>query len=136
MEFCLMSDFRLSAIASFVGIEYATQLQNQEAIKQFVQAGDLSMGLQLATSETARPAAIVLSWLAVVLELAVAVVFLWPNRNINETWRHGLLISFIISTYLLAPVAGFGWVLTAMGMSQVQQTNRAFWTSAYIDSFV
>jgi hypothetical protein len=32
--------------------------------------------------------------------------------------RHALLLSFCAVTYAFAPVAGFGWLLLAMGLSQ------------------
>jgi hypothetical protein len=38
--------------------------------------------------------------------------------------RHGVLIAFCVGTYALAPVAGFGWLLLAMGLGQCRPEQR------------
>ena len=61
------------------------------------------------------------TWWTLVLESSIAVTFLRP-------WRHRLsplvslrdifLILFCLTTYAVAPVEGFGWLLVAMGLAQ------------------
>lgn len=52
------------------------------------------------------------------LELMVALAMLAPTSSVTVRARHGLLLLFCAATYLLAPVAGFGWLLLAMGLAQ------------------
>src|SRR5262245_57752053 len=57
------------------------------------------------------------------LEAAVALAFLAPLGR--HGWlRHGLLLAFCATTYAIAPVVGFGWLLLAMGVSQCDRDAR------------
>jgi hypothetical protein len=59
----------------------------------------------------------------VALEAAVALAFLLPLRR--RTWlRHALLLLFCATTYAVAPVVSFGWLLLAMGAAQCEPEAR------------
>ncbi len=59
-----------------------------------------------------------------VLEAAVAVAFLWPPGRGPSRARHAVLLLFCVTTYALATVAGFGWLLLAMGVAQCEPERR------------
>ena len=63
-----------------------------------------------------------LAWLStfgiLVLESAVSIVMLLPSTRAAVVLRHFLLLWFCAVTYAFAPVAGFGWLLLAMGLAQ------------------
>ena len=65
-----------------------------------------------------------LAWLStfgiLAMESAVSVVMLLPSAFPTLVLRHFLLLSFCAVTYAFAPVAGFGWLLLAMGLAQCQ----------------
>lgn len=61
----------------------------------------------------------VLTWWALAIELAIAASFLIPGGRITEGVRHALLMLFIVTTYPMAPVLGFAWILIIMGLSQL-----------------
>jgi hypothetical protein len=48
--------------------------------------------------------------------------------------RHLLLLAFCLTTYAIAPVAGFGWLLAILGLSQCPDEWRAL-RSAYVVIF-
>jgi hypothetical protein len=52
------------------------------------------------------------------IELVVALAFLCPARLRLARWRDSLLLAFCATTYAIAPVEGFGWLLLAMGLAQ------------------
>jgi hypothetical protein len=52
------------------------------------------------------------------IELAVAAAFLWWNGGVLSRARHALLIAFCATTYAVATVDGFGWLLISMGVAQ------------------
>jgi len=54
------------------------------------------------------------------VEAAVAVAFLAPLGSWIARARHLLLALFCATTYALAPVAGFGWLLLSMGVAQCE----------------
>ena len=56
-------------------------------------------------------------WTAAI-ELAVAASFLWWRAGLLSGLRHALLIVFCVTTYAVATVEGFGWLLIAMGVAQ------------------
>jgi hypothetical protein len=58
------------------------------------------------------------------LEAALAVTFLWPARSRRTPLRHALLLLFCATTYAVAPVEGFGWLLVSMGVAQCGPEER------------
>jgi hypothetical protein len=68
------------------------------------------------------------------MEAAVAVVFLLPLPARWRWARHALLLVFCAATYPIAPVAGFGWLLLAIGVSQAPSSPQ--WRAAYIGVWV
>ncbi len=136
MEFSILTDLRLAPLAGVLGIDFETVLQNREWLNHYTRAGDLSGEAQLVTVDGIRTVSLWLSWWTILIEFAIALVFLLPNKRVSQTWRHSCLIVFIYSTYLLAPVVGFGWAITAMGMSLVDRSSKSFWTAIYVLAFV
>ena len=69
-----------------------------------------------------------------VIEAAVAIAFLWPGTSRLCNARHALLILFCATTYAVAPVEGFGWLLIAMGVAQCEperRTTRTLYLAAF-----
>jgi hypothetical protein len=76
-----------------------------------------------------------LTWATVLLEGLVAAVFLVPWGRWTLAVRHGTLLGFCAAAYAIAPVAGFGWLLCAMGVSQVPADRRVL-RAAYVAVFL
>lgn len=72
-------------------------------------------------------------WTALV-EFALAVAFLWWRGGWLERMRHALLCSFCATTYAVATVDGFGWLLIAMGVAQCSSAQRRT-RAAYLLTF-
>ena len=53
---------------------------------------------------------------------AVALAFLSPGSRWLGRHRDHLLITFTVTTYLAAPVLGFGWMLLVLGLAQLRST--------------
>ena len=67
-------------------------------------------------------------------EALVALAFLWPlGRGLSRV-RDPLLMGFCATTYLMAPVAGFGWLLIALGVAQTE-AERGRTRAAYLAVF-
>lgn len=77
----------------------------------------------------------VITWWTLFIEVAVAVSFLWPMGKSISRWRDFILIVFILSTYSVAPVLGFGWTLIIMGLVQCDSRYR-FVRWLYMAAFV
>ena len=89
----------------------------------------------LASSDTIRAMATVLTWWTIAIEAAIAVAFLVPNRRaVLAHARHASLLVFAFTTYLAVPVGGFGALLMVMGLAQCEHGPRAreHWVAAFI----
>ncbi len=58
------------------------------------------------------------------IEAAVALAFCWPRGRGPSKLRDALLIVFCATTYAVATVEGFGWLLIAMGVAQCESDRR------------
>jgi hypothetical protein len=78
-------------------------------------------------------AQVVTLWTAAI-ELALAVVFLWPLGRGPSRLRDPVLLLFCASSYAVATVEGFAWLLLAMGVAQCHPAqSRMRW--AYTATF-
>ena len=68
-------------------------------------------------------------------ESLVATAFLWPGVASMAKWRDVSLLFFCLSVYSVATVAGFGWLLLAMGLAQCG-TDRPRTRVAYVGAFL
>lgn len=66
----------------------------------------------------------VMTFSTLAIEAAIAVAFLLPLAWRIARVRDALLIGFCATTYALAPVAGFGWLLLSMGVAQLEPERR------------
>jgi hypothetical protein len=67
----------------------------------------------------------ILTYWTVLIEGAVAILFLIPSRAAVSRLRDASLILFCVTTYSVATVEGFGWLLIAMGVSQSGERREA-----------
>src|SRR6266568_2691837 len=72
--------------------------------------------IHITGSDRARIAAIAMSWWDVGLQLTIGVLLLFQWRR-TDLIAHLLLLFFIFTTYIPAPVFGFGWILAIMGFA-------------------
>ena len=75
-----------------------------------------------------------LTFATVALEGALALAFAAPLRGRLARVRDPLLLFFCATTYALAPVEGFGWLLVALGVAQ-SEPERARTRLAYAAVF-
>jgi hypothetical protein len=76
-----------------------------------------------------RALALEATWGTLAMETLAAVVWLAPvTRRALLTVRHGIVVLFCLTTYAFAPVAGFGWLLIVLGLSNCGVHDR--WAKA------
>ena len=113
-------------------------LDRLDALREFV--SQHIDGQLFGPVETPRePARVV--WLAraltlwtVSIEGVTALAFLWPVGQGVSRLRHLFLLSFCATTYAVATVEGFGWLLMAMGVAQcepVRKRTRLFYLAIF-----
>jgi hypothetical protein len=118
----LLVDTRFEALAQLVG---GLSAQEIDASRYFLQPPP-SLGEEhlpaLVEPPSLRAAAAVLTWTAAALETLLAIVCLAPAPGRWFALRHVVLIFFCATTYAIAPVASFGWMLLAMGTAACPPT--------------
>jgi hypothetical protein len=131
----LVTDERFAELSRTVGGLTDAQLESNRAALVPLPAGaELLDGPVLVETPALRRIGLALTWGGLLLETAIALAFLsrWP-RALHDA-RHVLLITFACVTYAAAPVAGFGWLLAAMGLAQCEGTQLKV-RAAYVGVF-
>ncbi len=128
----LLVDDRFEGFTRLVGGLPAEVLDhNRLALEQHVDGPALAGAPHLTlTPRVDWLAALMTGW-TLTIEAAVAIAFLWgPAR-----FRHAALLVFCVTVYAVATVAGFGWLLVAMGVAQCAP-DEAKARMSYVVAFV
>ncbi len=131
----LLADTRFRELARLGGGISAAAYQHNVELLQRLGAGKLGLSA-VALTEPHRQVvlAYVSTWWTAVVETAIAVFFLLPRRLPLTRWRDPLLVFFCWMTYPFAAIAGFGWLLTILGIAQLEPERRAM-RLAYLATF-
>jgi hypothetical protein len=131
----LVTDERFADLSRTVGGLSQAQLEaNRAALVALPQGAEVVGGPVLVEPPALRRLGLGLTWGGLVMETLVAAAFLSPRPALLHNSRHLLLIAFIALTYAAAPVAGFGWLLAAMGLAQCTSAQHAL-RLAYLGVF-
>jgi hypothetical protein len=117
-EFTLLTDPRFVPLATLTGVDPVSLLENRFALA----SGPTSASFVGAS--VVRELASLLTWGTVVVEGALLASWAVPRGT--TVVRHTTLAVFCITAYAIAPVAGFGLILLAMGAATAQ-TDRGRW---------
>jgi hypothetical protein len=130
----LLTDDRFADAVMLVGDVTADQIRDARAfLKPLPEGAELADPVWFGEPPPLRLFGMALTLGALAFEGLVAALCLIPSRRIALA-RHAALIVFCLLTYALAPVAGFGWLLAAMGLAQCTRDEKALRT-AYVAAF-
>lgn len=124
LEFTLLSDARFAGFAAFVsGTSPDVLSSNRDAIRDLAQnvAGAPAV-LQGATS--IHTISVAMAWFTVAIEGWIALAFLAPKTWWLSRTRDVALNAFVLTTYAVATVPGFSYLLVAMGLMQCDRKPR------------
>ena len=132
----LLTDERFAdASLVFGGLSREQMKQNREFLKPLPEGAALLTPPSFVEPPRLRAFAIVATWGGLILEGLIAVACLIPPRARLDLARHALLLTFCFTTYALAPVAGFGWLLATMGLAQCRP-GQSVLRGAYVAVFI
>jgi hypothetical protein len=132
----LMTDARFADASLVFGGLTREQMDGNRAFLQ-----PLPEGAQLLTPPPyvepprLRAFAAAATWGGLTLEALVVLLCVWPAQERVQAARHAALLVFCVTTYALAPVAGFGWLLATMGLAQTRPDQRIT-AGAYVAAFI
>lgn len=138
-EYQLLVDSRFDHAASALGNISTEALADNRYLVELLTNGyrrglELT-NIQLQSTPEVHRLGWLLTWWTIVIEGALAALFLFPDRPTSAFLRNITLILFAVTTYSVATVKGFGWVLMLLGMAQCHKTER-FYYWAYFVSFL
>jgi len=121
-EHYLYTDSRFTAFGKLIGIDPSVPdaVQKRIALLRSPFAQVEGNELQIPGSERARVAALVLTWWDLSLQLIMGLLLV-IRRSVTDVLAHILLLFFIFTTYIPAPVFGFGWILAVMGFTLAKE---------------
>jgi hypothetical protein len=90
--------------------------------------------IHIAGSDRARVAAVAMTWWDLGLQLAIGALLLIRKRRTDELALL-LLLFFIFTTYIPAPVFGFGWTLAILGFALAKDRFPKI-SAGYLVSFI
>lgn len=131
----LLTDERFAdAALVFGGLSRDQMARNREFLQPLPEGAELLTPPPFVEPSRLRAFAAVTTWGGLGLEALIAMTCLLPLGRFDPA-RHLLLLVFCVTTYALAPVAGFGWLIATMGLAQCRPHQRAF-AGAYVAVFI
>jgi hypothetical protein len=132
----LLTDDRFAdAALVFGGLSRDQMAANRAYLEPLPEGAELLDPLPFVEPPRLRVFAAAATWGGLLLEMLVALFFLLPTAARLELARHASLLAFCVATYALAPVAGFGWLLSTMGLAHCRP-NQRWLRAAYLAVFV
>ncbi|MEM7007633.1 MAG: hypothetical protein AAF462_00695 [Thermodesulfobacteriota bacterium] len=129
-EFTLLTDHRFEYFTTWLSDIGIHTLEMNRDLENLLVRGYLDNivinDVELLSTEGVVKLAWFITLWTVIYEAMLALVFLLPNYRIIEILRNVMLLIFGASTYLIAPVIGFGWLLMIMGLAQAPAKSRYF----------
>jgi hypothetical protein len=115
-ETLLLLDERFRAFAALAGVDLAVPDAASKIVTLLKSPMSIVENNELVfpSNDLVNLIARAITWYDVYVQFAIGLFFL-PNRRMTDMFGHGLLLFFIFTTYLPAPVFGFGWTLAILG---------------------
>lgn len=124
-EFTLLTDGRFEHVASWIGqVPRPELIHNRDTVQAMAMGYVDGLNLEkeaLQTAPALRTLARCMTWWTLAIEGSLAVLFWLSAKSRISTVRDSLLLLFAVTTYLVANVQGFGWLLMILGISQCRR---------------
>lgn len=122
MQYTLLTDSRMQYIATFAAGITENQFLDKKLLMEFLSSEpNLTTKVTLDSTSALRPLALVITYFTVGIELLVLFGFaLKKNRFFNRI-KDWSLQAFILFLYPLLPVTAFGFILSVLGIAQLEQ---------------
>lgn len=123
----LLTESRFETLAKWIGgVPEGEFIATADALDKLRDPDHPVLAAKIYESARLLAFARFMTWWTVILEGAIALGFLLPDRFRLSRLRDPALLVFLLTTYTAATVVGFGWVLAIMGYAQTGSEAR--WT--------
>jgi hypothetical protein len=115
-EFTFLIDPRFNTFLNVFGVDSLALEENRSTFEEFRRAylTEDMVTADLTVPPIVPPLAFLVTWWTVLIEAVIAALFLLC-RDTADKLGHVLLIVFILTTYIVAPVFGFGFTVAILG---------------------
>jgi len=136
-EFTLLTDSRFEPVATVLGGVAEADLEANRTVFEVMDGAEpgTSVGLLGRSARLVLLADVLTLW-TLAIEGLVALAFLAPAGSRLGRGRDQVLLVFVVTTYLAAPVLGFGWMLLVLGLAQRRGSPERHLRLAYVAAFV
>jgi hypothetical protein len=125
-QYALLTDNRFNGIARAFGrVGDDTRALNSAALAALTSYDSLLDAVQFHCPRPVEYLARLMTWWVLGVETLIAWAFLMPAEGSRRRWRDLLLLLFLLTTYGVAPVIGYGWLRAILGLAQVDRGARA-----------
>jgi hypothetical protein len=135
-ELELLLDGRFQAFAQLTGIDAELGLDSVRRMlllsNPYVQVVDSK--IMLASDDHVHFVASLITLYDFYVQVAIGALLLF-RRNVTDLIAHLLLLFFIFTTYIPAPVFGFGFTLAVLGFALAKERSQSL-SAAYLLSMV
>jgi hypothetical protein len=139
-QFALSVDARFNDFSQIVAgmseADLESNLQQAVTLLTGYRTGEETTAVPLTVSPRLRYVATFLTWWTIIMEGAMAVLFFLPFSSTISVIRNATLLVFAVTTYAVAPVVGFGWLLMILGITQANRPQDGAWRVGYLAAFV
>lgn len=134
-ELKLMLDERFKAFGHLLGFDKSIADSARMVIAKLKSPLNEFEGnaVLLPANDTSRFLSLLITWYDLVVQFAIGLLFI-PARKFTDRLGHLVLLFFIFTTYLPAPVFGFGWTLCIFGFTAAR-TRFPLFPLAYAAAF-
>jgi len=125
----LLNDSRFRGVAQYVGGMDEQALNKNRDIrrsihKSFRKDPKPIESAKMNSGPRIDAIALAMTWWTIIIEFLFALSCLWPGDGSIARLRALTILVFIATTYLLAPVQGFGWMVIVLGFVQCPEQYR------------
>lgn len=136
-NYFLLQDTRFALITEpLSGISAADLRAGQLERVLHTAYGDPASSIAVPFASRVAWIAPIMTWWTLLIEGLVALAFLLPEGRGLSKWRDAVLLVFVFSTYFVAPILYFAWLLIGMAVIQCDRTSFRYWPVAYAAAFV
>jgi hypothetical protein len=134
-HFSLITDPRFRTFTDVIGgVGADLTTANGRMLSALARGESVPPAIAFNSSERVELLARLMAIWTIAIEGLVAAAFLWPEGRGLSRWRDAILLVFVITTYPIASVPGFAWLLVAMGMAQ-SVASPAWVRPAYVFTY-
>jgi hypothetical protein len=127
----LLLDERFAAVARVLGGAPQTFLDYTQYLFDLVRVGFANQ-LPLPVPPQLLHVATLVTWWTIAIEAALGILYLLPLDRVGQALRDVMLLGFLCTTYAIAPVVGFGWLLAILGLAQ--STSGSWRRAAFLSA--